>query len=43
LKRTSAAQRARLPLACWRVLSALRGFRVEVRDARGAKVLVSFF
>jgi len=43
LKGTSALQRARLPLACWRILSALRGLHVEVQDARGAKVLVSFF
>ena len=43
LRGTTAGARARLPLAAWRMLAALRGLRVDVRPAGGGRVKVVFW
>jgi hypothetical protein len=43
LRGTTAEARARLPLALWRTLAALRGLQVDVRPAHRDRVKIVFW
>ena len=43
LRSTTVSTRARLPFALYRMLAALRGLRVDVREAHGDRLMVRFW